>query len=113
MSATLECPFCGQTLEPPDTEGRVEIVCPVCNKMFVVGGRTTLTPKSPAGPSGEGWYLAVANGTRYGPVGQDVIVNWVQEGRIGAEDLIWRQGMRTWMPCLSTPPFSEHTKRMT
>ena len=113
MSSTLECPFCGQTLEPPDTAEQVQVLCPVCNRSFVVRDRPAPSRQASTGPSGEGWYLSVANGTRYGPVGQDVIVNWVQEGRIGSEDLIWRQGMRTWLPCLTTPPFSSHVSRMT
>ena len=48
------------------------------------------------------WYCVVS-GTRYGPVGADQIQTWVTQGRVGPDDLVWREGMGEWQ-AISTVP---------
>jgi hypothetical protein len=43
------------------------------------------------------WHCAV-EGTRYGPVSMEELLDWVQKGRLGADDLVWKQGMAEWQP---------------
>ena len=41
------------------------------------------------------WYCIV-DGQQYGPVSKDVLEQWVQQGRIKPQDLVWMQGMDSW-----------------
>lgn len=41
------------------------------------------------------WYCAI-QGQRYGPVAEDVLRQWIREGRVTAADLVWCEGMANW-----------------
>lgn len=51
------------------------------------------------------WYCVVS-GTRYGPVGADQIQRWVAQGRLGPDDLVWREGMGEWQALSTVPELS-------
>ena len=34
------------------------------------------------------WYCVV-QGQRYGPIGEDMLRQWIRDGRVTAADLIW------------------------
>ena len=42
------------------------------------------------------WYVAV-EGRRYGPVTAEQLGAWAQQGRLTAQDLVWREGMAEWV----------------
>lgn len=42
------------------------------------------------------WYVRVATGEQYGPVKAPVIRQWLNERRIVADTLIWREGWEEW-----------------
>ena len=48
------------------------------------------------------WYAA-AGGQRYGPVDENTLRQWMQEGRIAATDLVWCEGMAQWAPAKDIP----------
>jgi hypothetical protein len=37
-----------------------------------------------------------SGGGQYGPATGDVMRTWIDEGRIGADGLVWREGWRDW-----------------
>lgn len=41
------------------------------------------------------WYAHV-QGQQYGPIGEDVLRQWVRDGRLGRDDQVWREGMEEW-----------------
>ena len=43
------------------------------------------------------WYCMVG-GDRYGPVEESVLRDWIREGRVGPDTLIWTPGMAQWQP---------------
>ena len=54
------------------------------------------------------WYYA-KGGTRYGPVSMDQLKELAARGRLGPDDLVWREGLETWVrgrtiPDLPFPP---------
>ncbi len=49
------------------------------------------------------WYCVIG-GQRYGPVGEDVLRQWVAEGRLTAVDMVWCEGMAAWVPARSVLP---------
>lgn len=46
---------------------------------------------------GTEWYYVI-DGEQQGPVDEDVLKEWVRQGRVGAKDLIWREGLADWQP---------------
>jgi TM2 domain-containing membrane protein YozV len=48
------------------------------------------------------WYCSIA-GQRYGPVPQETLRQWAQEGRLGRSDLVWGEMMDNWVPAGSVP----------
>lgn len=109
MPAEVQCPSCGQTLVPPEDVAGVMVTCPVCQKSFVVQDAPAVTQSAQPAV----WHLFIAGSERLGPLSEQTIIEWIQQGRVGSEDLVWSQGMRTWAPCASTPPFSWHIPRQT
>lgn len=43
------------------------------------------------------WY-ALVNGQQYGPTDEVGMRQWVQDGRVGPDDLVWATGMDDWAP---------------
>ncbi|MCY2932303.1 MAG: DUF975 family protein [Planctomycetota bacterium] len=50
------------------------------------------------------WYCSI-DGTRYGPVEESVLQEWIREGRVHPATLIWTAGMEQWLPAGSVPGF--------
>lgn len=45
----------------------------------------------------EQWYYSV-NNQKFGPVGADQLVGLASSGKIGPNDLVWKQGLENWVP---------------
>ncbi len=50
------------------------------------------------------WYCVIG-GERYGPAAEEQIGQWLAEGRLRTEDLVWTEGMSDWAPASSVPEF--------
>jgi hypothetical protein len=57
------------------------------------------------------WYVA-RNGTRVGPVTLDQLVDAARTGRLKKEDLVWSDGMQSWVPAATVPDFWHEPERM-
>jgi len=65
-----------------------------------------LAPVSPAAPPSPGdplaeapdviWYVRPPTGGQFGPATADVMRNWIDEGRVSPDSLVWREGWRDW-----------------
>ncbi len=42
------------------------------------------------------WYVRPPSGGQYGPATTDVLRQWIQEGRVAATALLWREGWAQW-----------------
>lgn len=42
------------------------------------------------------WYVRPPTGGQFGPAPADVMRNWLAEGRVSADSLVWREGWRDW-----------------
>ncbi len=75
-------------------------------------GAQAVSAKSPEGVSdaiAEGphlqWYvLPPGSITKYGPAAGDMMRNWVAEGRVPADSLVWREGWPQWRPAAEVFP---------
>lgn len=43
------------------------------------------------------WYCNI-NKQQYGPVDIETLKSWLAQGRLGANDLVWKEGMENWVP---------------
>jgi hypothetical protein len=61
---------------------------------------TPAEPVSAADPLAEApdvvWYVRPPSGGQFGPATGDVMRNWIDEGRVSPEALVWREGWRDW-----------------
>jgi len=101
------CDSCGARFRIADdlVRGRtVKVRCRRCGAAVEVSlpagrGRRS-PPPPPAGP--EEWYLAVGAGC-IGPLSMEELHLRVQRGEVGAEDLIWREGLSGWETIARVP----------
>ncbi|MBN2474244.1 MAG: DUF4339 domain-containing protein [Pirellulales bacterium] len=42
------------------------------------------------------WYVRPASGGQFGPASGEVMRTWLDEGRVGVDSLVWREGWRDW-----------------
>ncbi|MGQ9914188.1 MAG: DUF4339 domain-containing protein [Thermogutta sp.] len=42
------------------------------------------------------WYVRPPSGGQFGPATGDIMRQWLQEGRITPDALVWREGWRDW-----------------
>jgi len=42
------------------------------------------------------WYVRPASGGQYGPANGPTMAQWIQEGRVGSQTLVWRDGWPEW-----------------
>ncbi len=64
---------------------------------------------------GTQWYCLIG-GQQYGPVAEEVLKTWIAQGRLGAADRVWRQGLSDWqsvgntfgIPATAVPPALPH-----
>jgi len=42
------------------------------------------------------WYVRPPTGGQFGPAPADVMRNWIAEGRVSPDSLVWREGWRDW-----------------
>ena len=50
------------------------------------------------------WYIRPPSGGQYGPAKADLIRQWISEGRITADSLVWREGWPDWKLASATFP---------
>ena len=50
------------------------------------------------------WYVRPEAGGQYGPATAEVMRQWLDEGRVAADSLVWREGWSDWRPVATTFP---------
>ncbi len=51
----------------------------------------------PLAQAGEAvWYVRPSSGGQFGPAGSEVMRSWLQQGRVGTDSLVWREGWPDW-----------------
>lgn len=69
------------------------------------------TPKNadPISESPESvWYVQTSSGEQFGPADGDLMREWIKEGRVPGNALVWRQGWNDWI--IATEAFSSLLK---
>ena len=55
------------------------------------------------------WYVRPPTGGEFGPADGHLMQQWLTEGRVGSNALVWREGWRDWHVALSVFPFLNET----
>lgn len=50
------------------------------------------------------WYVRPSSGGQYGPATGDIMQQWINEGRVAADSLVWREGWPDWKNAGQTFP---------
>jgi len=50
------------------------------------------------------WFVRPASGGQYGPAPAEVMKDWIHQGRVAAESLVWREGWAEWKPAAQVLP---------
>jgi hypothetical protein len=96
------CPHCNVKLRVPLESTRLSSKEERNPPHGGVRSTTSVPPVSPAmndplaGDSEVVWYLRPSSGGLFGPATPAVMREWLVEGRIGADSLVWREGWRDW-----------------
>ncbi|MEX1223298.1 MAG: GYF domain-containing protein [Pirellulales bacterium] len=77
----------------------------------VAGQPSSAQRQQPADPIDEApqavWYVRPKTGGQFGPAPGDVFRRWLDEGRVGSDSLIWREGWSEWK--LASDSFARFT----
>ncbi|MCA9229292.1 MAG: DUF4339 domain-containing protein [Planctomycetales bacterium] len=52
----------------------------------------------------EAWYVRLAAGEQYGPANTELMSDWVNEGRVASDSMVWRTGWEHWKPASEVLP---------
>lgn len=50
------------------------------------------------------WYVRPPDGGQFGPAAAEVMQGWLDEGRVGPDSLVWREGWRDWREATNVFP---------
>jgi len=50
------------------------------------------------------WYVRPASGGQFGPASSEIMRTWIEEGRVAADSLVWREGWRDWQEAAEVFP---------
>ena len=62
------------------------------------------TQAAPQRPAGTVWHVQFSTGQQLGPLDDAVLQQWLGEGRIGPDDLLWREGWPQWQTAQAVFP---------
>lgn len=121
----VTCPACNASYRLPDEKiqgkNRIfKISCKRCSAEIRVRGveteeeigRTTMpfalempVPVAVQAPTPV-WFAGI-EGRQVGPLTESEIVDHIHQGRLTAQDLVWRKGFSAWLPAREVAPFDE------
>lgn len=89
-------------------------ICPECGvtvQIPIVDPATVATNSAPSAPPKADrspppvrsdlrdeveWYVRIPGGEQFGPASSDEFRDWVEQGRVGTDCMVWRQGWKDW-----------------
>ena len=108
------CPHCGAKTQIPTESTRpssaeikeqspenvpVQSEMPLSN--IPMGTSADAAPPAAPDPLAEApdavWYVRLASGDQFGPALSSVMGEWLSEGRIAPDSLVWREGWQDWL----------------
>ncbi len=55
-------------------------------------------------------WMVICDGQEFGPIDEPVLVDWIRQGRVRGDNLVWREGMSDWVAAETVQPqwFTSH-----
>lgn len=97
-TATNSAPISSPTSSSPATSSSIKRRSP--SPSSPAAGRPDPLEESPEAV----WYVRPPTGGQYGPADGDIIRRWLEEGRVSADSLVWREGWNDWKTADSVFP---------
>jgi hypothetical protein len=103
------CPKCQEKIQIPASDEQ-EVVAAASLPAVVATNGAASSPISPApspvasngavsaAAAESKWFVRPPSGGQYGPAAESVLRQWIAEGRITPDTLIWREGDPEWQP---------------
>jgi hypothetical protein len=112
MGIRFQCPACGAKLNVKAELGGKRGACPKCQAKIQIptadaevdAAATVPAAAAPSAPPNAPlttevkWFVRPPSGGQYGPAAEIVLRQWIQEGRITPDTLVWREGDPEWKP---------------
>lgn len=106
------CPDCGVKLVIPGGTGEQDDPSsPETGGTTAIGSTASIAPPPPIVEpeprkevqqvqqepvGGSCWFVRLPTGDQYGPATDEVFHSWVQQGRVGSDALVWKEGWSDW-----------------
>jgi len=87
------CPHCGASFLIPVDPSAAGL--PVGAPPRPSGRPQSSLPQATESPQGD-WYVHLREGGQFGPASDEIMAEWVAEGRVPADALLWREGWPRW-----------------
>ncbi|MDZ4778806.1 MAG: GYF domain-containing protein [Planctomycetia bacterium] len=110
------CPKCQAKIQIPASDEAEAVAAAVSPSGAATNGAASPVAPAPAPVASNGmsaaaaaveskWFVRPPSGGQYGPAAESVLRQWIAEGRITPDTLIWREGDPEWQPAAAA--FSE------
>ena len=104
MPIRCSCPN-GHRLKVQEALAGSEAACPQCGAKFVIpDGGPAAPPPAPTAEQAVEWRLANPQGEQFGPTVAAVFAQWIDEGRVQPDWLVWRTGWPEWKTARDAEP---------
>jgi len=92
------CPHCGAKFQIPAADAPVGQNEPAAPTPTTAAVAEPKPAPPPAPPSEVPWYGCPPSGGQYGPIRLQLLRQWLDEGRVTHDSLVWREGWLQWAP---------------
>ena len=104
MGIRFRCPN-GHKLNVKSFQAKMRGVCPYCGAKFTVPAQSAEPLQDPLAENSQAlWYVRPPSGGQFGPADGNVMRDWLKDGRITADSLVWREGWQDWAQAVTVFP---------
>lgn len=93
-------PLAAETLEATLVDDAIESMTGAAPTVDAEAAPPAPSPDAVVDPIDESptavWYVRPATGGQYGPASGQIMRSWLEQGRVGANSLVWRDGWNEW-----------------
>jgi len=93
------CPECGAKVEIP--EESVIVMATGCQRSQAGSKKAEQTSRPKEAGDEVSWFVRTSTGDQYGPATNRTLQNWISQGRVSSDCLIWRAGWDQWRPAVT------------
>lgn len=93
----VEKPVTKPVSKPPAKSVAKQNVAPPSAPPSAPPVNAKIRPRAFAEAAGARWYVRPPSGGEYGPASEELLTVWIEEKRVTADSLLWREGQPQWL----------------